>query len=476
MKSSLFIGACLLVATGSSAQNLLGLSTSRYGGTNRLYMNPALVADSPSRLYLNVGVVNAHVNNNYVRYQAPFSLVRLLSGNVPAQYKNGDGSLNFSIDYTRETLDGKPKNGTIWGEVRGPAILIRSGSGSGLAITTRFRAIGEVIGASESLLSAVRAGLNDNTLYSIPSNNNQFSVNTNTYSELGLTYGGTVWEGDGQRLLLGATAKVLLGYNAQQLINRGLDYRIVADPVIPNSAYLEVDKLDATLNYTTFLQNRTLGPRTLFSPSAPGRGFGVDLGLTYISQYDADSPALRLGVALTDLGGITYKGEQYTYTDIGQQPIRFTGAEFNNVSGSEEILRIIQQKLDQGRSPNQGSFSAGLPTSLNLSVDYQLPDGVAIGVTYLKDVRSAQAMAVHQPTLLAVTPRYDTRWVSVAVPVAYLNGGFTAGASLRVGPAWLGTDNFLGLIGNTSNGIQPRGLDVYGGIAFGLGRADEEQR
>lgn len=119
MKYSLLAGSFLLTITTSFAQNLLGISTSRYGGTNRLYINPAFAASSPQNLYLNVLTGNAHVNNNYVRYQAPFSLLRLLSGTVQNQFKRPDGSVQFSVDYTKEMLDGKPKNGTIWGEVRG---------------------------------------------------------------------------------------------------------------------------------------------------------------------------------------------------------------------------------------------------------------------------------------------------------------------------------------------------------------------
>lgn len=473
MKYSLLLGSFLLTATVSFAQNLLGISTSRYGGTNRLYINPALAADSPGKIYLNVATANLFANNNYVRYQGPYSLIRLISGNVPAQYRHPDGSLIFSVDYTRETLDGKPKNGTLSGEVRGPAILMRTGRSGAFAVTTRLRAVGQITGASESLLSALRTGLDDGTLYAIPSNDNQFNANTNTYSELGLTYAGTVWEGDGQRLLLGATAKLLLGYNAQHLINRGLNYRIASDANDPLGPYLEVNHLDATLGNTTFLQNRTLGPRTLFSPSAPGRGVGFDIGFTYVNQYDADSPALRLGAALTDLGGLSYTGEEYRYDNLEQNPVRFRSSDFNRVNGSVEIARIIQQKLNTGRSPEQTRFRAGLPTALNLTLDYQLPGGLGLNVTYLMDARPERATAIHQPTLLAVTPRYDTRWLSLAVPVAYLNGGLTAGASVRVGPAWLGSDNLPGLIGNKANGIQPRGLDVYAGMAFGIGRAEE---
>ena len=475
MKYSLLLVSFLGTTMAGFAQNLLGLSTSRYGGTNRLYINPALAADSPSNVYFNVFTANIHANNNYVRYQAPFSLLRLVTGNVPNNYKRNDGSLDFAVGYTKENLDGKPKNGTISGEVRGPSLLIRTSPRAAFAVTTRLRAVGQVVGASEALLSAVRTGLSQNTLFGIPSRDNQFGANTNTYSELGFTYAGTVWESDGQQLLLGLTAKVLLGYNAQHFINRGLEYQISAEANNLNNVYLEVNRLDATLAYTTFLQNRSLTPRTLLSRSAPGLGAGLDIGLTYVQQYDSDSPALRLGAALTDIGGLSYKGGEYTYADIDQNPVRFVSSDFNEFGGSVGIARTVQQKLSAGRTPDRNRFQAGLPTSLNVSVDSQLPNGFGMNVTYLQDLRSAQATAIHQPTLLAVTPRYDTRWMSVSLPVLYLNRGLTAGASVRIGPGWLGTDNFLGLIGNTTNGIQPRGLDIYAGFAFGIGRANSDE-
>ncbi|MCK8494388.1 MULTISPECIES: DUF5723 family protein [Spirosoma] len=474
MKYSFVLPVFLLAATASFSQNLLGISTSRYGGTNRLYINPALAADSPSKFYLNGVTGVAHVNNNYVRYQAPFSMLRLISGTVPAQYKNSDGSLRFDASYTKEILDGAPKNGTILGEIRGPAFLIKTSERAAFAVTTRFRAVGQVIGAPEELLSAFRSSLVDNALYSIPNRDNKFSANTNTFAELGFTYAGTIWEGDGQKLQLGATAKLLLGYNAQHLINRGMDYQIIPDPNNPNSALLEVNRFDATLAYTSFLQGRSLNPRTLFSNAAPGKGFGLDLGLTYRSQYDADSPALQLGLALTDIGGLSYTGQEYKYSDIGQNPVLFRSSDFNNLNGVEDIARVIQTKFNTGRNPDRTSFRSGLPTSLNLTADYQLPDGFGINVTYLQDVRSQQALATHQPSLVAVTPRYDARWLSLSVPVSYLNRGLSVGASVRVGPGWLGTDNFLGLLGSSGNGIRPRGLDIYAGFAFGIGRADEE--
>lgn len=354
--------------------------------------------------------------------------------------------------------------------------MIKTSERSAFAVTTRFRGIAQVVGTSQALLSSLRASLNDGALYGIPSRNNQLNVNSNTYAELAFTYASTLLEGDGQKILMGATVKGLLGYNAQHFINKGMTYRVTADAATPDMPYLEVTQLDATLGYTTFLQNRGISPRTLLSTDIPGVGLGADIGLTYVRQYDSDSPSLRIGAAITDIGGISYKGEDYIYTSaqLDQSPIRFRGSDFINVSGTLDIAQTVQQKLSAGRSPDRTRFGAGLPTSLNLTVDYTEPSGAGIGLTYLQDLRSVQAQAVHQPTLIAVTPHFDKRWLSLSLPVVYLNRGVSVGASVRVGPAWLGTDNFLGLLGNSSNGIRPRGLDVYGGIAFGLGRVDDE--
>ncbi len=477
MKNLLVLGAIGLGLSSASGQNMLGISTSRYGGTNRLYINPALAADSPSRVFLNGATGNIHLNNNYVRYQAPFSLLRLVTNKVPAQYRNADGSVRFQESYTQEINDGRPKNGTLAGEVRGPAILVKTSDYSAFAVTTRFRGIVQVMGASEALLSSLRASLSDGALYGIPSRNNQLSVNTNTYAELAFTYASILIDGDGQKLLAGATVKGLLGYNAQHFINNGLTYRVTADAATPNMPYLEVTQLDATLGYTTYLQNRGISPRTLISSDIPGIGVGADIGLTYISQYDRDSPSFRLGAAVTDIGGISYKGQDYVYTSaqLERNPIRFQGSDFNNIGGTLDLAQTVQEKLSAGRTADRTRFSAGLPTSLNLTADYTDATGTGISLTYLQDLRSIQAQAVHQSTLVAVTPHFDKRWLSLSLPVVYLNRGVSVGASVRVGPAWLGTDNFLGLFGNSANGIRPRGLDVYGGLAFGIGRADNDE-
>lgn len=468
-----FLLGVTLTPFAASAQNLLGLTTSPEGGIHRAYQNPAWLADSPHKFYFSLGAVGLNVNNNYVRYQAPYSLLRLVTGNVPAQYRQANGSLRFETDYTQEILDGKPKNGTLWAEFRGPAAQLSLGPRTVIGLSTRLRASGQIWGASEQLLAAIRASLASSAYYSIPSRNNAFSVNTNVYGELAASLGHTLLESETDKLMAGVTLKYLVGFTSGYFVNRGLDYTVLPDPNVPDGGYLDISRINADFGFTSFLNNQNLTLSSLVSGNAPGRGVGVDIGLAYVRQLDSESPTMRLGLALTDLGAVTYSGESY---DITQQKTRFLPSDFDNVRNTEQAVNIIREKLGVTEAQNRGKFTSGLPTSLNLSADYALPTGAGLQVALWQDLRSNSAVAAHQPTVLAIVPRYDVKWGGVSVPLSLVNGGAQVGLSLRAGPVWAGSDNLLGLIGTSNNGIRPRGVDVYLGLAMGFGSrgADNE--
>ena len=461
----------LLITNPVDAQTLLGLTTSKYGGTHRGYLNPALTVDQPEVLFVNLAVANLHVNNNAVRYQAPYSLIRLLTSSVPKTYQNGDGSTDFQDGYTADIQDGRVKNVTVQGEVRGPAIGIRLGRQATLSVSTRLRAFGQITGASEQLLSAVRASLANSTLFSIPSRDNQFSVNSNTFSEAALTYAQIVTEGDGLKISVGATIKLLKGYTAGHLLNNGLDYQLQSDPDRGGVPFLLVTQFNADLAFTNYLQTRKLSARTLLASDTPGRGFGVDVGVTIMKQDEEDGPALLFGLSLTDLGGMTYTGERYA---VSQRNVRFNGSDFDAVNSVEDVAEVLRQKFNLSPANSRGSFRAGLPTALNLSADYQATPMLGVSLLWRQDMHGVRDASVHQTSLVAVTPRLESRLLGVAVPLMLINRSLTAGLALRVGPVRLGSDNLLGLLGTGSNGIRPRGMDVYAGLCFGIG--DEPMR
>lgn len=480
-----------LLSLHASAQNFFGISTSNAAGTHGLYLNPASIADSRHKFYVNLGAANLHVNNNYARWNAPFSVFRAVTGNVPSAWKNPDGSVNFQPYNFREILDGKPKNGTLSTEFRGPSLMFSLGNSTAVAVTTRLRAIGQVSGANQEFVSLLRQGFNESTLWNVTNVDNRFNVNANIYGEIGGSLAQVITPLDAVHFLkIGATAKYITGFYSGHFINRGLTYRVAPDPQTPNRGILLVEKLDAEFGYSTqtpldggFTVGKFLGSKI------PGRGWGFDAGLVYeyrpwIDEYTAggydreeDKYRFRLGLALLDLGRVYYSDPAnvrgYSVRRTNKQ---FSEADFREVSGSDELVGVLEEKLDLTPSEAKTKFSVGLPTALSLNLDWRLGNEFYVNVAYLQDLHAPTAIAVRQPTVLAITPRLQAEGIlELSVPLLFINGAFAPGLALRVGPVFAGTDNFLGVFGSLKT-LKPQGTDLYAGVAIPILKNNKRRR
>lgn len=480
-----------LVSLQTSAQNFFGISTSNAAGTHGLYLNPASIADSRHKFYFNLGAATLHVNNNYARWNAPFSVFRAATGNVPSAWKNGDGSVNFQPYNFREIKDGKPKNGTIWTEFRGPSAMVSLGNATALAVTTRLRAAGQVYGADQEFVSLLRQGFNETTLWNVTNVDNRFNVNANIYGEIAGTLAQVLTPLDAPHFVkLGFTAKYISGFYSGHFINRGLTYRVAPDPKNPNRGILLAEKIDAEFGYSTqtpldggFTIGKFLGSKI------PGHGWGFDAGLVYeyrpwIDEYtnggynrEEDKYRFRLGVALLDAGQIRYDDPTnvrgYTVLRTNKQ---FTEDDFVQVGGSDELVGVLEQKLDLKPSEAKTTFNVGLPTALSLNLDWRLGNEFYVNVAYLKDLQATNAIAVRQPTVLAVTPRLQAEGIlELSMPLVFINRAFAPGLALRVGPVFAGTDNFLGVFGALKT-LKPQGTDLYAGVAIPILKYNKRRR
>jgi hypothetical protein len=81
---------------------------------------------------------------------------------------------------------------------------------------------------------------------------------------------------------------------------------------------------------------------------------------------------------------------------------------------------------------------------------------------------SAQTMGFRQPSSLLVTPRIEMKWLEVAMPVGltqdYRKGNI--GAYVRVGPLFVGSDNFVSNL--MLNNI--KGVNMYLGLSTSIGK------
>jgi hypothetical protein len=463
--------AGLLSAGAAQSQNFMGIAPTPSGGTHSLYLNPALAAGSPYRLYVNLGAANLHLNNDYAQWVGPYNLTRLVTGRAPDAYRNSDGSVALEPTYFRERLDDRPKQGTAWTDVRGPSVLVSLGSKTGLAFSTRLRAAAQVDGVSERLLSLVRLGLDVPALWNVTNVDNRFNANANVYTEIGGTLAHTLIETDQHALRAGGTLKYLSGRYAAYVRNRGLSYRVVPTG---DEGRLTLESFDAEFGYVgqaALEQARGLGG--LLGQGAPGRGWGVDAGLTYELRTDAFSGPgtpnaykLRLGLALLDLGRITYDDPNLVRNyDVQRTNTNVTLSEFDNVKGSDELLGVLERTLAVQDSEITTRFRTGLPAALSANADWRVGNEFFLNLTVLRNLRSAEAVSLRQPNVIAITPRLEASEVTVSVPMQFINNHFTLGAAIVLGPLLVGTDNLIGLLGATKT-FTPQGVDAYAGLSI----------
>ncbi|GAB2776624.1 hypothetical protein GCM10027275_19770 [Rhabdobacter roseus] len=467
------LGFFLLVGS-AQAQRFIGIATQSNAGLHSVYQNPATLADSRYAFRFHVATAGLHLDNNYVRYAAPFSMIDLLRGNNPRSLDPYD---------LEEIRDGKPKNGTLSAEIRGPAVAFRLGEKTQVALMTRVRSGFQITNASERLLTVARLGLANAESYQdlgflalyATQTDNAFNAVTQAYSEWALALGQVLSESETHRLKGGVTVKRLFGNAGGYVQNRSLNYQLIPDPESPNGVMLQVDRFDADMGYTQVNNRSFLSPKWLFGQNTVGQGWGLDLGLTYewLAQ-DGETPVLQLGASLTDLGRIRYEGSavsDYTIQTGGQQMTQATWEGYTTPQEGESTLsavgRMLEQEFGLNETNRQSQFTIATPRALNLSADLRLAGNFYVNTTLVQGFKQAQAPAWRQTSLWAVAPRYESQKLGVVLPIIQQNGAWAVGTSLRLGPVVLGSDNLLGVFARNGR-IKAQGVDIYAGLSFGV--------
>ncbi len=471
----LFAGlACLFHSTLGNAQGFLGISSQANGGLYSAYQNPAFLADSRYLVRLNLLSGGLHLDNNYVRYAAPFSMLDLL------QKKNNRPLDPYDLE---EIRNGKPKNGTLAGQLRGPAISFRLSDKTNLGLMTRVRSGFQVADASERIMAIARLGLaNQSNLQDLgylalfaSQSENRFNLTSQAYSEWALSLGQVLVETDAYRLKGGFTLKRYFGYAGGYVHNRSLNYRLLPDSTISNAVYMQIDRFDATMGYADADRASFLSPGWLFGRNASGRGWGWDVGLSYETLADEGAlPTLRLSASLTDAGQIRYAGKNVKNYNIQANDRQITEKEWRGYSSPREgenqlnaFGRLFEDEFGLRDEDNTGSFTIATPTALNLSADIQVVNHIYVNATVIQGINRTNIPQFQQTGLWAVIPRYESEKIGLSFPIIRQNGAWAIGTGLRVGGLAIGSDNLLGLFSRNGR-FKAQGVDIYGGISFGL--------
>jgi hypothetical protein len=158
-----------------------------------------------------------------------------------------------------------------------------------------------------------------------------------------------------------------------------------------------------------------------------------------------DNYRYRIGLSLLDVGKINYT------RNSGSYHLAAAAAEFNNwhqaqFSGNVQLDRTLSAVFyngDSSRSQTGNSFHMALPTALSAQVDWAIKGPWFANLTIVKGLGHGNNVGVVQPDLYAVTPRYETKWLEVSLPLSLMYYGHwqpRAGLAVRAGYFFIGGD------------------------------------
>jgi hypothetical protein len=470
-------------------QQLLGLSNSNYSGIHGIYSNPAAIADSRFRFSLNVFSVDGNASNNYVRYNGPTSLFKALRRDAEIQQEHFEAVSNAGPKLFTSSLD-----------FRGPSVMFTLGSKNSIALSTRVRGAFQLNNISGNIAELIKTGGESDDLLNQFNKDNELSLNGNAHAELGLSYAREIISMGPHYIKGGITLKKLTGLYSSHLINRNVSFRVEeqynsADPEA-SDILVHVDNIDLQYGYLTedLLDNidasNVMG--WLTGSNAPGNGWGADIGFTYEYRPDMEKYhysangqdyidrqkekyKYRFSFALMDLGRIRYDNPSFVKSfDLKRTNKEIRLSDFEQAETTEDYTRIINESLDIQPSDNKAAFQTGLPTALNLNFDYNIKGKFYVNATWIHDLTGKYAVSMHQPSLVALTPRIDTKGLTLALPISVANNYsvFAVGGMVKFGPYFIGSDN----IGGAFNIGKPYGANVYSGLSFSLGQAKKKDK
>lgn len=423
MKKTVLVILVFTSFISANAQSYLGFYHDNYAGVQGVLYNPASIVDSRFKTDINLFSFSTAVGNDM--YAVTFS----------DAFKSG-----YDFDNQAKKSFTSSNNVIMNLDLMGPAFMFNIAPKQTLAIYTRARAFVNLGGVNGDLINELSKEDDKNDFNYTLGNPNFIG---NSWGEFGLSYAAVLYQ-KGQHFLKGGiTAKYLQGVaNAHfQGNNITVDYKENVDPLL--SEYTTT----GTAVYGTS-QDFEANPDVEIDSAS--KGFGFDLGLTYEWRPDFDTTKkevsnfkelnkykLRFGFSLTDLGSVNYeKGIRKSY-DLNNS---FTADEFENAENIDAFLNdaYIETVIN-------GSVKSKLPTAFHADVDWNMCKKIYLNVN--GDFSLVDNTTLNQNSIenrISVTPRFESKWLSLYVPVSFMQySGTQIGAGLRTGIFFLGSGSAL---------------------------------
>lgn len=435
------------------SQTQHGFSYDNYSGIYGAISNPANAVESKHKFHIN--------GLSYNRLGASdFGAIDLLT---IEQNPNGFNGIEYPEDVPTPSQNNTMVSNS---DVLLPSVLWNFHPKHAAGILVRSRNFSDYNGFNGQLWKDVengfQEGLQENSFTDTDIN---FNNTTHSWNEVGLNYAAVLVNANYHFVKFGGTFKLLMGNGGTEFrganVSGNYDASGTGDLTLQSGeiVYLKTNQetSDTAGQPANFLNS------TFSNFETDNLGFGGDVGLVYEwrpretnnvgvrnNAGAVNTYKLRLSAAILDMGTITYTKED---KNIFENTLRVVPTDNVSIPKSEIADRgFINSLISSGADNNiqQGSVTFALPRSLNIGLDYILfnDKNYYINLNYVMPLTDvAEEYANTRTEMITLTPRYETRKLSVYLPLSFgVDTGFFAGAGVRFGPVTLGTAALTGML------------------------------
>ena len=427
------------------AQDFLPFVNDNYAGISGVHFQPASIADSRLKFDLTLVGLSLNLSNNYAYLNKSY---------IPELWKNPD--FDMSKLYGLRPHDGTDR--FIYQDTRLDLMNFMFTINPRLSIgfTAGIREVLNVDNFPDAFIQIMEEGRNNGVLpWHQMLHEEDMRINMNSWAEYGISVAGVVYKSNHHVVKAGMNVKILEGLA---------------------SAYLNVNEADFLLynNDSVYIDNSTVyyGISDGLGRLADGsfeetsitrrRGVGLDFGIvwewrpnyenylydmdgkTNLERRDQDKYLLKVGLSVRDLGAVKFKKSPYSQDFVANG--YFNGHMFEDFESLEDISDFISTSGRITPIESEEIYKMSLPTTISLQVDYNIYKDFYINFTPNIALRQGHDTyaKIHSYSNYSLTPRYETAMFGASLPIQYSTiYGFTAGAGLRLGPIWIGSNNIL---------------------------------
>jgi hypothetical protein len=175
----------------------------------------------------------------------------------------------------------------------------------------------------------------------------------------------------------------------------------------------------------------------------------------------------RAGISLLDIGKISFNQSVQVHEFKNVTNVLWSGLRTFHPTSLQELLRSASYHLlgdSMTSQTSQTKFSVWLPTAASFQFDYNFGNNLFVNATFVQGVRLGQ-ISVRRPTLISLTPRYETRYWEVNLPLSFYDfRDPQLGLAIRIFSVVVGTEK----LGTFLNLTDMNGMDVYFSLGFNI--------